>query len=111
MQLLGIDRMLGAGNRVESVWPAADGGDFRLSAALHLAVYIQVDAKMATGAQVIEVRPTDRALAVDTSSARPGRPHRHAGSGGLRCPEINAFATGWNRNDSLVAVSTACSTT
>jgi heat shock protein HtpX len=64
-------------------------------------------AKMATGAQVIEVpsNTTERWL-VDTVK----RQAEKAGIGMpdvaiYDAPEINAFATGWNRNDALVAVS------
>jgi heat shock protein HtpX len=65
-------------------------------------------AKKATGAHVIEVpsNTTERWL-VDAVK-------RHADKAGIGmpevaiydAPEINAFATGWNRNSSLVAVST-----
>jgi len=65
-------------------------------------------AKHMVGAHVITdpVDPTERWL-VDTV-------HRHAAAAGIGMPEVaiydapdlNAFATGWNRNDSLVAVST-----
>jgi heat shock protein HtpX len=63
---------------------------------------------MMVGAQVIETpsNPTERWL-VDTVQ-------RHAQRAGIGMPEVaiydapdvNAFATGWNRDDSLVAVST-----
>ncbi len=65
-------------------------------------------AKRMVGAQVIEnpIDPTERWL-VDTV-------RRQAHSAGIGMPEVaiydapdvNAFATGWNRNDALVAVST-----
>jgi len=65
-------------------------------------------AKRMVGAQVIEnpVDPTERWL-VDTV-------RRQADAAGIGMPEVaiydapdvNAFATGWNRNDALVAVST-----
>ena len=65
-------------------------------------------ARMSVGAQVIEVpsNMTERWL-VDTVQ-------RHAQRAGIGmpdvavydAPEINAFATGWNRNSALVAVST-----
>jgi heat shock protein HtpX len=65
-------------------------------------------AKMATGAQVIDnpSNATERWL-VDTVR----RQAEKAGIGMPEvavydAPEINAFATGWNRNSSLVAVST-----
>ena len=65
-------------------------------------------AKMAVGAQVIEnpIDPTERWL-VETI-------RRQASAAGIGMPEVaiydapdlNAFATGWNRNAALVAVST-----
>jgi heat shock protein HtpX len=65
-------------------------------------------AKRMVGAQVIEnpIDPTERWL-VETVN-------RHAQAAGIGMPEVaiydapdvNAFATGWNRNDALVAVST-----
>ncbi len=65
-------------------------------------------AKQMVGAQVIEnpIDPTERWL-VDTV-------RRQAGAAGIGMPEVaiydapdvNAFATGWNRNSALVAVST-----
>jgi heat shock protein HtpX len=65
-------------------------------------------AKRMVGARVIDnpVDPTERWL-VDTV-------RRHAQTAGIGMPEVaiydapdvNAFATGWNRNDALVAVST-----
>jgi len=65
-------------------------------------------AKQMVGAQVIEnpIDPTERWL-MDTV-------RRQAGAAGIGMPEmavydapdVNAFATGWNRNDALVAVST-----
>jgi len=65
-------------------------------------------AKRMVGAQVIEnpIDPTERWL-VDTV-------RRQADAAGIGMPEVaiydapdvNAFATGWNRNDALVAVST-----
>jgi len=65
-------------------------------------------AKRATGAQVIEVpsNTTERWL-VDTVKRQADR----AGIGMPEvavydAPEVNAFATGWNRNNALVAVST-----
>jgi heat shock protein HtpX len=65
-------------------------------------------AKMATGARVIEVpsNMTERWL-LDTVKRQAAK----AGIGMPEvavydAPEINAFATGWNRNDALVAVST-----
>ena len=108
MQLLGIDRMLAqeAGLNLQGLLMMAAlfgfGGSF---ISLLISKWM---AKMATGAQVIEVpsNATERWL-VDTVKRQAGK----AGIGMPEvavydAPEINAFATGWNRNDALVAVST-----
>jgi heat shock protein HtpX len=108
MQLLGIDRMLAqdAGLNLQSLLLMAAifgfGGSF---ISLLISKWM---AKMATGAQVIEApsNTTERWL-VDTVK-------HHAGKAGIGmpevaiydAPEINAFATGWSRNNALVAVST-----
>jgi len=107
MQLLGIDRMLeqDTGLNLQGLLLMAAifgfGGSF-----ISLAISKWM-AKMATGAQVIEVpsNTTERWL-VDTVK----RQAEKAGIGMpdvaiYDAPEINAFATGWNRNDALVAVS------
>jgi len=107
MQLLGVDRMLeqDTGLNLQDLLLMAAifgfGGSF-----ISLAISKWM-AKMATGAQVIEVpsNTTERWL-VDTVK-------RQAEKAGIGlpdvaiydAPEINAFATGWNRNDALVAVS------
>jgi len=107
MQLLGVDRMLeqDTGLNLQGLLLMAAifgfGGSF-----ISLAISKWM-AKMATGAQVIEVpsNTTERWL-VDTVK-------RQAEKAGIGlpdvaiydAPEINAFATGWNRNDALVAVS------
>ena len=108
MQLLGIDRMLeqDAGLNLQGLLMMAAifgfGGSF---ISLLISKWM---AKMATGAQVIEVpsNTTERWL-VDTVK----RQAEKAGIGlpevaVYDAPEINAFATGWNRNSALVAVST-----
>ena len=107
MQLLGVDRMLAqdTGLNLQGLLVMAAifgfGGSF-----ISLAISKWM-AKMATGAHVIEVpaNPTERWL-VDTVK----RQAEKAGIGMPEvaiydAPEINAFATGWNRNDALVAVS------
>ena len=107
MQLLGVDRMLAqdTGLNLQGLLLMAAifgfGGSF-----ISLAISKWM-AKMATGAQVIEVpsNTTERWL-VDTVK----RQAEKAGIGMpdvaiYDAPEINAFATGWNRNDALVAVS------
>jgi len=108
LRLLGVDRWLD------------ETGGINFSALLVLSAVIgfagslislamsKWSAKRMVGAQVIEnpVDPTERWL-VDTVK-------RQALSAGIGMPEVaiydapdvNAFATGWNRNDALVAVST-----
>lgn len=109
LRLLGIDRMLdeqGVGIDYNSllILSAVMGfGGSLISLAIS-----KWSAKRMTGAQVIEVpaNMTERWL-VDTVK----RQAQQAGIGMpevavFDSPEINAFATGWNRNSSLVAVST-----
>ena len=107
MQVLGVDRMLAQeGLNVTGLLVMA--AIFGFGGSLISLAISKWSAKMATGAQVIEVpaNTTQRWL-VDTVK-------RHAERAGIgmpevaiyEAPEINAFATGWNRNASLVAVST-----
>jgi len=109
LRLLGVDRILnaqGTGLDFNSllVFAAVIGfGGSLISLAMS-----KWSAKMMVGAQVIEVPSsmTERWL-VDTVQ-------RHAQRAGIGMPEVaiydapdvNAFATGWNRNNALVAVST-----
>jgi heat shock protein HtpX len=108
MQLLGIDRMLAedAGLNLQGLLIMAAvfgfGGSF---ISLLISKWM---AKQATGAHVIEV-PSNMAerWLVDTVK----RQAEKAGIGMPEvavydAPEINAFATGWNRDSALVAVST-----
>ena len=108
MQLLGIDRMLAedAGLNLQGLLVIAAifgfGGSF---ISLLISKWM---AKQATGAHVIEV-PSNMAerWLVDTVK----RQAEKAGIGMPEvaiydAPEINAFATGWSKNNSLVAVST-----
>ncbi|MGH8648329.1 MAG: protease HtpX [Burkholderiales bacterium] len=108
MQLLGVDRMLAqdAGLNLQGLLIMAAvlgfGGSF---ISLMISKWM---AKRATGAHVIEVpsNMSERWL-VDTVK----RQAEKAGIGMPEvavydAPEINAFATGWNRNSALVAVST-----
>ncbi len=108
MQLLGIDRMLAQETGMNLQGLLAMAAIFGFGGAFISLFISKWMAKMATGAQVIEVpsNPTERWL-VDTVK----RQAEKAGIGMPEvaiydAPEINAFATGWNRNDSLVAVST-----
>lgn len=109
LRLLGVERILNA-----------QGTGLDLSSLLVLAAVIgfggslislamsKWSAKMMVGAQVIEVpsNPTERWL-VDTVQRQAQR----AGIGMPEvaiydAPDVNAFATGWNKNAALVAVST-----
>lgn len=108
LRLLGVDRWLN------------ESGGINFSALLVLSAVIgfagslvslamsKWSAKRMVGAQVIEnpIDPTERWL-VDTVR----RQSQAAGIGMPEvaiydAPDVNAFATGWNRNDALVAVST-----
>jgi heat shock protein HtpX len=106
LRLLGVDRVV-----------QANGINFNALLVLSLVIGFsgsiislfmsKWSAKMAVGAQVISdpLDPTERWL-VETV-------RRHAQNAGIAMPEVavydapdlNAFATGWNRNDALVAVS------
>jgi heat shock protein HtpX len=108
MQLLGVDRMLAQETGLNLYGLLLMAAIFGFGGAFISLFISKWMAKMATGAQVIEVpsNPTERWL-VDTVKRQAGK----AGIGMPEvavydAPEINAFATGWNRNDSLVAVST-----
>src|SRR5688500_17169004 len=108
MQLLGIDRMLvqETGLNLQALLVMA--GVFGFGGSFISLLISKWMAKKATGAHVIESpsNPTERWL-VDTVK-------RQAGKAGIgmpevaiyEAPEINAFATGWNKNSALVAVST-----
>ena len=107
MQLLGIDRMLAQETGLNLQALLLFAGLFGFGGAFISLLISKWMAKMATGAQVIEVpsNMTERWL-VDTVK-------RQAEKAGIGMPEvaiydapdINAFATGWNRNNALVAVS------
>ena len=108
MQLLGIDRMLAQETGLNLTGLLFMAAIFGFGGSIISLLISKWMAKMATGAHVIEVpaNMTERWL-VDAVK-------RHADKAGIGmpevaiydAPEINAFATGWNRNNSLVAVST-----
>jgi heat shock protein HtpX len=108
MQLLGIDRMLAQDTGLNLQGLLVMAALFGFGGSFISLLISKWMAKMATGAYVIETpaSPTERWL-VDTV-------RRQADKVGIGmpevaiydAPEINAFATGWNRNSSLVAVST-----
>jgi len=108
MQLLGIDRMLAQDTGLNLTGLLLMAALFGFGGSFISLLISKWMAKMATGAHVIEApsNATERWL-VDTVK-------RQADQVGIGmpevaiydAPEINAFATGWNRNSSLVAVST-----
>ena len=108
MQLLGVDQMLAQETGLNLYGLLVMAAIFGFGGSFISLLISKWMAKMAVGAHVIEVpaNTTERWL-VDTVK-------RQADKAGIGMPEvaiydapdINAFATGWNRNDSLVAVST-----
>ena len=108
MQLLGIDRALAQETGLNLQGLLIMAAVFGFGGSFISLLISKWMAKRATGAHVIEVpsNTTERWL-VDTVK----RQAEKAGIGMpevavYEAPEINAFATGWNRNSSLVAVST-----
>jgi heat shock protein HtpX len=109
LRLLGVDRILNAqGTGLDMYNLLVMAAVIGFGGSLISLAMSKWSAKMMVGAQVIETpsNPTERWL-VDTVQ-------RHAQRAGIGMPEVaiydapdvNAFATGWNRNASLVAVST-----
>jgi heat shock protein HtpX len=108
MQLLGIDRMLAQDTGLNLQGLLVMAGVLGFGGSFISLLISKWMAKRATGAHVIEVpsNMTERWL-VDTVKRQADK----AGIGMPEvavydAPEINAFATGWNRNSALVAVST-----
>lgn len=108
MQLLGIDRMLADETGINLYGLLLMAGIFGFGGSFISLLISKWMAKKATGAHVIEV-PSNMAerWLLDTVK----RQAQKAGIGMpevavYESPEINAFATGWNRDDALVAVST-----
>jgi len=108
MQLLGIDRALSQETGLNLQGLLVMAAVFGFGGSFISLLISKWMAKRATGAHVIEVpsNMTERWL-VHTVK----RQSEKAGIGMPEvaiydAPEINAFATGWNRNDALVAVST-----
>jgi len=109
LRLLGIDRILDAqGTGLDYNALLIMAGVIGFGGSFISLLMSKWTAKMATGAHVIETPSdlTERWL-VDTVQRQAQR----AGIGMPEvaiydAPEINAFATGWNKNASLVAVST-----
>jgi heat shock protein HtpX len=108
MQLLGIDRALTNETGLNLQGLLVFAAMFGFGGAFISLFISKWMAKRTTGAHVIEVpsNMTERWL-VDTVRRQAER----AGIGMPEvaiydAPDVNAFATGWNRNDALVAVST-----
>src|SRR5688572_29751682 len=105
MQLLGIDRMLAQETGLNLQGLLIMAGIFGFGGSFISLLMSKWLAKMATGAHVIEVPSNDsERWLVDTV-------RRQAEKAGIGmpdvaiydAPEINAFATGWNKNSALVA--------
>ena len=108
MQLLGIDQALTNETGLNLQGLLVFAALFGFGGAFISLLISKWMAKRSTGAQVIEVpsNTTERWL-LDTVKRQADR----AGIGMPEvaiydAPDVNAFATGWNRNDALVAVST-----
>jgi heat shock protein HtpX len=108
LRLLGVDRILNAGGGINFNALLVMSMVIGFSGSLISLFMSKWSAKMMVGAQTIEnpMDPTERWLLETIKS--------HAAKAGIAMPEVaiydapdvNAFATGWNRNDALVAVST-----
>ena len=109
LRLLGVDRWLDQSGGINFSALLVLSAVIGFAGSLVSLALSKWSAKRMVGAQVIDnntLDPTERWL-VDTV-------RRHAQSAGIGMPEVavydapdvNAFATGWNRNDALVAVST-----
>jgi heat shock protein HtpX len=108
LRLLGVDRWLNETGGINFTALLVLSAVIGFAGSLVSLAMSKWSAKRMVGAQVIEnpIDPTERWL-VDTVS-------RQAQAAGIGMPEVaiydapdvNAFATGWNRNDALVAVST-----
>jgi heat shock protein HtpX len=108
LRLLGVDRWLNETGGINFSALLVMSAVIGFAGSLISLAMSKWSAKRMVGAQVIEnpIDPTERWL-VETV-------HRQAQAAGIGVPEVaiydapdvNAFATGWNRNDALVAVST-----
>jgi heat shock protein HtpX len=108
LRLLGVDRWLDESGGINFSALLVTSAVIGFAGSLISLAMSKWSAKRMVGAQVIEnpIDPTERWL-VDTV-------RRQADAAGIGMPEVaiydapdvNAFATGWNRNDALVAVST-----
>ena len=107
LRLLGVDRIVVHGGAINFSALMVFSAVFGFGGAIISLLISKWSAKMAVGAQIIEnpIDPTERWL-VDivrkqASEAGIGMPEVAI----YDAPDVNAFATGWNRNHALVAVS------
>ncbi len=108
LRLLGVDRVLNESGTINFNALMVLSMVIGFSGAIISLLMSKWSAKRMVGAKVIE-NPTD-----PTESWLLGTVHRQALAAGVGMPEVaiydapdvNAFATGWNRNNALVAVST-----
>ncbi len=108
LRILGVDRILNQSGGINFNALMVFSAVFGFGGAIISLLISKWSAKMAVGAQVIEnpIDPTERWL-VDIV-------RKQANEAGIGMPEVaiydapdvNAFATGWNRDNALVAVST-----
>jgi heat shock protein HtpX len=108
LRLLGVDRILDQGGGINFNALLILSAVIGFSGSIISLLMSKWSAKRMVGAHVITepTNPTERWL-VETV-------RRHAAAAGIGMPEVaiydapdlNAFATGWNRNEALVAVST-----
>jgi len=108
LRLLGVDRWLDEAGGIDFTALLVISAVIGFAGSLISLAMSKWSAKRMVGARVIEnpVDPTERWL-VDTvrkqaQAAGIGMPEVAV----YDAPDVNAFATGWNRNDALVAVST-----
>jgi len=108
LRLLGVDRWLDEAGGINFTALLVISAVIGFAGSLISLAMSKWSAKRMVGARVIEntVDPTERWL-VDTvrkqaQAAGIGMPEVAV----YDAPDVNAFATGWNRNDALVAVST-----
>ncbi|MBI1173698.1 MAG: protease HtpX [Sideroxydans sp.] len=108
LRLLGVDRVLNESGGINFEALLVLSAVIGFAGSIMSLLMSKWSAKRMVGAQVVEnpIDPTERWL-VETV-------RRQAGAAGIGMPEVaiydapdvNAFATGWNRNAALVAVST-----
>ncbi|MGB9094657.1 MAG: protease HtpX [Gallionella sp.] len=109
LRLLGVDRWLNESGGINFTALLVLSAVIGFAGSLVSLALSKWSAKRMVGAQVIDINTVDPTRRWLVDAVR-----RHAQSAGIGMPEVaiydapdvNAFATGWNRNDALVAVST-----